>query len=531
MGNIDRTVLKCKNGRFAGYEDNGVLVFKGIPFAKPPVGDLRWRPPQPPEDSDELFEAKEFGASGLQYECFSEAASHNKVSEDCLSLNIWVGDIEKPKKPIMFYIHGGGFAFGGSADPLYDGQYLVREHKDVVMISTNYRIGMMGFIDFTGIPGGEEYPEGQFLGLLDIIQSLKWVQENAESFGGDPDNVTIFGESAGGNLVSVLLVCDGVEGLFKRAIAHSGTLNLTFTEETLAADAASGESLAQCLAAKTGAANMEELVKVPEEKLFEVYTEVDEKTGTCLNDRRYTMPLRGGRSPIPEDPYKALEEGKGKDIDFIIGTVADEWRYWALLMKDIDLMALSEEEREKTIQEDLMMYEQLMDYQTNELYEAVNDEEKAAIDEFLAASEEDELKWKQTDLQNEAYFRVPSIEAAYRHALAGGNTYMYLFDKKSTLYDWLGACHASEVSYALHNLEATQFSGELDKNLADGMCAAWTNFAKTGNPSTDEVKWEQYGTETRDTMIFGNDSSMKMVQDPRRKQRELLNFAYKYNPF
>ncbi|MDO4177332.1 MAG: carboxylesterase family protein [Bacillota bacterium] len=528
MSNTTRPILKCRNGRFAGEEKNGVLIFKGIPFAKPPVGNLRWRPPQPPEDSDELFEAIEFGASGLQYECYSEAASQNRKSEDCLTLNIWTADFETKKKPIMFYIHGGGFTFGGSADPLYSGEFLVREHKDIVMISTNYRIGMMGFMDLSGIPGGEDYPEGPYLALLDLIQSLKWVKENADSFGGDPDNITIFGESAGGTLVSSLLVADGTEGLFKRVIAHSGTINLTYTEEDLAVEREKGISMAQCLAAKTGAKNMDELVAVSANKLFEAYTEIDEETGLCLNDT-YTMPLRGGRSPIPENPYEALEKVKAKDVDLIIGTVADEWRYWVTLMNDVDITGLPEEKQAEIIEQDLAMYEQFIGWQSKALYDFVSDEEKAAIDKFMAGRD-DEQVWKDTELQNEVAFRIPSVEFAYRHALGGGRTYMYLFEKRSTLYDWLGACHAVEVAYALHNLEATQFAGEIDKDLADGMCSAWTNFARTGDPSTDKVQWTGYGPETRDTMIFGNDGIMKMVRDPKKEQRELLAFASYCSP-
>ena len=280
----NRPIIACKNGKFAGYEKEGVHMFKGIPFAKPPVGKLRWRPPQRPEDSDETFDALEFGASGIQQEAYSEAASQNKKSEDCLTLNIWAGDIERPKKPIMFYIHGGGFAYGGSADPLYDGEYFVREHKDIVMISTNYRIGIWGFLDFRGIPGGENYPEGAYLAVLDLIRSLQWVHENADSFGGDPDNITIFGESAGGNLVSALLVCDGAEGLFKRVIAHSGTLNLLFPDEKFAKEAEEGTSIAQCLAAKTGAKSMDDLVALSAEELFAADTEKDEETGMSLNE-------------------------------------------------------------------------------------------------------------------------------------------------------------------------------------------------------------------------------------------------------
>ena len=529
MNSKDRPVITCRNGRFAGYEEKGVLIFKGIPFAKPPVGDLRWRPPQRPEDSEELFDAATFGASGYQYKCYSELASHNRQSEDCLTLNIWAGDIDKPKKPIMFYIHGGGFNFGGTSDPLYDGEHFVREHRDVVMISTNYRLGMMGFIDFGGIPGGEDYPEGPYLGILDLIQSLKWVHENADSFGGDADNITIFGESAGGGLVSSLLLCDGAENLFKRVIAHSGTLNLLYGEDRFTKEIEEDVSPAQCLAAATGAKTMDDMAALPVEELFAAYTEIDEETGLCLNDA-YFMPLKGGTSPIPADPYKALAEGKGKDIDFMIGTVADEWRYFVLLMNDIDLSPFTDEERERIVREDLVMYDQYVEDLAQHFCSQLTDEEMERVDEFIKLQPDEERKWKLTALLNEAFFRIPSIEAAYRHALAGGKTYMYRFDKKSTLYDWMGACHACEVAYALNNVTATQFAGEIDPQLALDMSTAWANFARNGDPGIEGTPWQPYDPQTRDTMIFGNDFTMKMEQDPWKKQRELLDFAYRYYP-
>ena len=529
MNNTERPILKCTNGRFAGYEKEGVSIFKGIPYAKPPVGDLRWRPPQRPDDSDELFDAVEFGPSGIQQVAYSESGSQGKMSEDCLSLNVWVGDMDRPKKPIMFYIHGGGFAYGGSADPFYDGEYFVREHQDVVIVSTNYRIGIWGFLDLRGVPGGEDYPEGPYIAVLDLIQSLKWVHENADSFGGDADNITIFGESAGGNLVSSLLVCDGTEGLFKRVIAHSGTLNLLHPEEKFAKEAEEGTSIAQCLAAKTGAKCVADMVALSAEELFAADTEVDEETGISLNEI-YQMPLKGGNGPIPADPYKALEEGKGKDVDFMIGTVADEWRYWILLMNDIDVAALSKEEHDKIIEEDLVMYEQFVEMLAQTFCDCITDEEKAQLDEFLKICRGDERKWKVTELLNEVFFRIPSIEAAYRHALGGGKTYMYRFDKKAIRYEWMGAAHACEVPYAFNNVQANDYMGEMNPQLALDMSTAWANFARNGDPSIEKAPWKPYDPQTRDTMIFGDDGSMTMEQDPWKKQRELAAFAYKYMP-
>ena len=169
--------VKCYNGCFAGSTDNGVTSFKGIPYAKPPVGELRWKAPQPVEASDELFDATHFGKSAFQIKSDSEQASMNPegIGEDCLTLNIWTANLEKKNKPVMFWIHGGAYSYGGTADPLYDGRFLVAEHPDILLVSCNYRVGPMGFIDFSNVPGGEAFRTSAYNGILDQIQALRWV--------------------------------------------------------------------------------------------------------------------------------------------------------------------------------------------------------------------------------------------------------------------------------------------------------------------------------------------------------------------
>ena len=207
----DRPVAVCTNGIFVGtHEDEtGVVTFKGIPFAKQPVGDLRWKAQQKPETlldtfdvaefSDDplgdydnsaqiltLIDAKTLGHTVLQPEIEGEPASLNPQGEDCLTLNVWTKNLENPGKAVMVFIHGGGYFAGGSADPMYNGQYLAAKDDDIIVVSINYRVNMMGFIDFSDVEGGEEFPDAPNLGLLDCIAALKWIQENIESFGGGP---------------------------------------------------------------------------------------------------------------------------------------------------------------------------------------------------------------------------------------------------------------------------------------------------------------------------------------------------------
>ena len=298
--------VKCYNGTFVGSEENGVLSFKGIPFAKAPIGELRWKAPQSVEASEETFDATSYGKIALQPYASSEPISWDteNMSENCLTLNIWTtGDTGK-KKPVMFWMHGGAYSYGSAIDSLYSGQYIVEEHPDIVVVNANYRLGPLGYMDFSGIEGGEDFPTSGYNGLLDQIEALKWIQQNIEGFGGDPDNVTIFGESAGAGSVCALLTADGTEGLFQHAIAQSGGPNFTYTHENFARFDA-----ANLLLKKAGASCMDDLVKLSEKDLYEIY--IDDSNGESLSYFTYA-PLRGENSIIPEDPYQAVLDGAGK---------------------------------------------------------------------------------------------------------------------------------------------------------------------------------------------------------------------------
>lgn len=515
----------CSNGNFVGQmdEETDVMAFKGIPYAKSPTGDLRWKAPQAPEDSDETFDAKEFGKTATQYSWHSEPAGANEagVGEDCLTLNVWTKDLETKDKAVMVYIHGGGFAWGGTADPLYNGATIVEQHEDVIVVSMNYRLGMFGSIDLSKVEGGEEFPDSKNLSMLDLMQGLKWVQQNIEAFGGDPDNVTIFGESAGGAFTSLLTASPDAQGLFNRAIAESGCVNLTYDQEDF-----DNWGTTEALLEATGAKNMDDLMAIPEEELVRIYTEepIDDE-GSTLNDL-YNMPYRGQEGIVEEDPYEALRSGVGKDVDLMIGTNADEWRYWINEMGEVEMSQLDEE----GIEENLAMYEEFIAAEKKEsAYDAASEEDKANLDKFYQL---DQIKgldevWQNTELGNETGFRMASIEAASCHADAGGSTYMYYFDIPSDNFDFIGACHASEVAYVFHNEDETIFSGTVDVDMADQICEAWVNFAKTGDPSTGDVEWTEYDTTDRNTMVITNDG-FEMVSDPLGDQRELLQSFAKY---
>lgn len=517
--------VKCYNGTFVGSLEDGIASFKGIPYAKPPVGQLRFKAPEPVEASDEIFEAKKFGKSAFQLQADSEVASSNPEgqSEDCLTLNVWTSDINAKNKPVMFWIHGGAYSYGGTSDPLYDGQCIVKQHPEVVVVSANYRVGPMGFIDFTGIEGAEEFPTSAYNGILDQIEALKWVQKNIENFGGDPNNVTIFGESAGGGSVTELLVAKGTEGLFQHAIAQSGSVNFTMTHERYAEI-----GVAQKLMEKAGAKSLDDLMALSEEELYSIY--IDESDGMAIGAYS-VLPLRGEDSIIPEDPYQAILNGAGKDVDLIIGTTADETRYFLDDVCDPSLSRFEGDELKDMTEKKMALYlDHVARAKTDRVLGMCNEEEKKSIQEFLSMYSDEEEIWQKTAFINEYGFRSPAIQVAYNHAKASGKgkTYMYYFCKKNTLYDWIGACHASELAYVFHNLEDEQFTGTVVPELADKMCGLWTSFAVNGIPEYSGFIWPEYSIENRETLFFNDDITISIVNDPFSKQRQLIEKILHY---
>ena len=557
----DGPVAVCTNGIFVGaYEkDTGVASFKGIPLAKPPVGELRWKAPQVPEASTERFmalafgddpvgesdfdllfngkivkDASKFGHAALQIADPSEPAGQNPQGEDCLTLNIWTQNLEKPGKAVMVYFHGGGFALGGSSDPLYNGQNLAAKDEDIIVITANYRINKMGFIDFSGVEGGEEFPDAPYLGLLDTIAALKWVQENIEAFGGDPKNVTIFGESAGGGLSGTLLACEDAKGLFKRAILQSG--DASFTTNQADQDRM---KIAEGLLKVTGAKNMDDLMALSTEDLMLAFVSDTEmplvmahpirpnhgleniaKDVQTFLAAKNTFPMRGGSSPAPENPYQAIADGVSKDVDVLVGTNTEEMRYFMSTMS-------AETDEGKMAQ---------FNPYISEIVDALSKNSansKKIVETFLKTVKlpQDEYSekypgiWEKTEILNEFCFRLPAIKTAESHIAAGGdgNTYMYLFGRGNPEKPLFGAGHGVELPYVFNNTTAyVSGGGTVDPVLADKISSMWINFAKTGNPGIEGFEWPEYTLDNRATMVVGQDSSITIVNDPKGEQKKKL---------
>ncbi|MCR5624129.1 MAG: carboxylesterase family protein [Lachnospiraceae bacterium] len=497
----NKTAIKCNNGIFVGKENEDVVSFKGVPYAAPPVGELRWKNPKETEDSEDIFEAFYFGKSPIQTEWPSETGSYYEKGEDCLYLNVWVNKKNIfDNKTVMVFFHGGAFGWGGTSDPLYDGTNLVKKYDDIILVTVGYRVGLMGFVDFTGIDGCEDFKTGGNLGVLDQICALKWIQRNIAAFGGNPKNVTIFGESAGGGSVSLLPIMEEAKGLFKRVIAESGSVALSFSKEQC-------ERLNKMLVRKTKCKSMDDLMALSEDELIKINED--------LNDYN-NYPERDG-IVIPEDLYGAYENGATKGIDLLIGTNADELRYW-----------IREMGYDKKVVSGLEVYKATMHIGIENDVRKLSEDEAALLNMFFEKQKEKNPKkiWAITEFYNEMLFRLPAIKQAESHAHNNGNAYMYYWTQQGE-DKVLGACHAMELSYVFGNLDEKIYTGNLvNKELAEVVHEMWVNFARTGNPSTTHYEWKKYDAENRHTMLLGK--KIGLTKDPKSEQRKLLMPLLKY---
>ncbi len=518
----------CHNGVMVGQEeDDGVISFLGVPYATPPAGDLRWKAPVAAEESDEEIICDEFGDTALQYEWPTEPASYYKKSEDCLTLNIWKGkDAGDDPKTVMVWIHGGAHSWGGTTDPSYNAHNFVAAHPDVVFVTINYRLGMMSWADFSDIPGGEEYTDIN-LGLRDNIMALEWIQQNIASFGGDPDNVTLLGESAGGGSAIALLMSPLTEGLFNKVIAESGSTStsadgvfnkVTKEEGTVGPYVASrddAKAYAKEIADAADCETMDELLELSAEDLMEL----DWDYG--LGDLSCALVADGEVIPYPEDMADALKSAAERGIKFMHGTNADEWNYF---MTDSD--GDTDEEKFDSWKSDL-------DDMWDSWYEGATDEDKALMDEFykLEAADVDEEYAEDPELKDALVksafrteqWRYSHIQMADVYSEAGGEQYMYLWNIPSSKDKYYrSACHAIELAFVFNNISDEAYAGtNLDETAVERTHTAWANFAKTGNPSIDDADWTIYDSTDRNTMMIELDS-WKMESDPDSRQREIV---------
>lgn len=309
-GEFDKDcAVKTKTGVFVGMNENASLCFYGIPYAKPPVGELRWKAPEPLPESNEVFEAKYFGASAIQVDYDGSFLKNHRQSEDCLTLNILTeSKTTKKKKSVLVIFHHGDFSYGGSASPLLYSEDWKKIYPETVIVTVNYRLGILGFIDFTDIPGGEAYPDALNLSLLDQIAALRWIKENISAFGGDPKQITVMGFESGALSIWLLAASEQAKGLFRKAFMFFGNPIAAYDTPEVS------RTLVKKLLQETSSKTMADLLRLSSEQLKEVSQKL------ALD---FSGPICDGKL-IPMDVYAAYQSGSVSGVEFIVGIPRNE---------------------------------------------------------------------------------------------------------------------------------------------------------------------------------------------------------------
>ena len=443
-GNYDKSLaVKCINGTYVGKKNDGVIAYKGIPFVgKQPVGNLRWKAPVDVVPDDGVYEAYYNGKSPCQLDYDAQVASVYTKGEDCLYLNVWKADDGRKNKPVMVWIHGGAFTVGGTVEPREEGTNFVKENPDVILISIEYRLGVFGFLHLSHLPDGKDYPDAQNLGLMDQMMALKWIHENIASFGGDPDNVTIWGESAGGDSVTTLPLIEGSHKYFKRVIAQSGTPVLSKTTKQAIEDT---NEFMDILGCKTVA----DLQKMDIEKMLAALD--------ALGDMRIG-PEKDGKY-LPLDPYEAYANGAAKDIDILQGCNKDEMNFF---------MAESGAG-------DPFIEQYTKRFAKNSA--PLTDKEKALVESFCK-----DVKGERSEqlcrLYDQIWFIAPLFRISENQTKAGGKSYTYYFTAESSV-PLMKSGHGVEISLIFNHPEETRVAGRaFDETFSKTMRKMWVQFAK-----------------------------------------------------
>jgi para-nitrobenzyl esterase len=496
------SVVQTANGKVEGIEREGHQAYLGIPFAAPPVGPLRFKAPQPAAQWEGVRAAREWEKAARQTgHPIPGFAASGPQDEDCLYLNVYTPAADGNRRPVLYWIHGGGFTHGTAAEPLYDGGPLT-VRGDVVVVSINYRLGVFGYLWL-----GDHLPDSGVsanCGQLDAIAGLEWVRDNIAAFGGDPGNVTIFGESAGAASVGTLLAMPAAKGLFHRAILQSGAGRAASRER--------GKEIADLVLAELGLAETPAgILTVAADKLLEAQTSVAMKAG------RAGGPLYGpvvDGATLLEQPYAAVKGGSSAHVPVIIGTNRDEVKLFAATMRreEIDGAALA-----KAV--------------SATVPKASPEQVAALIETYRNSRSQKGVAHTNLDVMDaintDAGFKHNSMRLALAQREHQPDTYAYLFTYESPARGGsLGACHALEMPFVFGTTSApTQDrfagSGPDVERLSANMMDAWISFARTGKPGHEGIgPWEPFEAATRPTMVFDRKSGLE--HDPYGEERRAV---------
>lgn len=506
-GRVPTEAVKTQNGMVSGFynKDKSIKEFSGIPYAAPPVGDLRWKAPEPVQSWDGVRQLTHFSDAAMQSKAppilskllglslgtnellrNSGIKSNEKVSEDCLYLNIWSGaKSNSERRPVIVYIHGGSFVFGSGSMDLYNGENMAK--KGVVFVNINYRLGIFGFMSNPELTKESEYNASGNYGILDQIAALKWVKNNIAEFGGNPDNVTIAGESAGSGSVNILMASPLAKGLFHRAIGESGAF---FSMESKESGGNPSPTLAE--AEQNGVEFQKSLKKASLEDM----RKMSAKDLLKASKNETIVPNIDGYV-LPDTVYNIFEEGKQNDVPIIVGSNSDEgslltlpWpAYGAVDAAEFKIIA---EKRYGDMTNDLL-----------KLYPA--DTDSQAVKAQVEIPRDQLFTWQM------------NTWAKLQSKTGKSKAYYYYFNRVQPgprRFMELGAYHSAEIAYAYNNLDKMNLPyTEVDRNLSDVMSSYWVNFAATGDPNGETLPtWSEYTEESDQAMELGD--NIRMIETP-----------------
>jgi para-nitrobenzyl esterase len=477
------TVVETSTGKLRGTERRGVLAFRGIPYAAPPVGALRWRAPAPVTPWGGVRDAGTAGPGAPQRGAtlggaFARIAGPAERSEDCLTLDLWTPGTDGARRPVLVWIHGGAFVMGAGSAIAYHGAALARQ-GDVVVVTLNYRLGALGFLALADVAPGGGFDAN--LGLRDQLAALRWVRENVAAFGGDPENVTLFGESAGGMSVATLLGTPSAKGLFVRAIAQSGAAH-----NTTSRDGAARVADTFLRALDLAPAEAERLRELPPAALLDAQFATVAKLGLAHGGLPFQPSVDG--DVLPEHPLDAIAAGSARGVPLLVGTNRDEWNMF--LLADSKARAMDEDALRRRYARSLGA----------ELAAHAHDTYREALPEAAPRT-----RW--STYQTHRVFTAPAEHLAAlqaRHA----PVYSYLFSWAPPLVRRrVGACHGLEVPLVFgtyrHPLLRGLFLGGAT-GTAREMQRAWLAFARTGCPDTDG-RWVSWSDVHQEPARLGGD--------------------------
>ncbi len=464
--------VKVEGGLLQGTLKDGVTVYKGVPYAAPPVGELRWRAPQPPVQWKGTRKADKFSANPMQVMVHelgpwtAEYQPQGGVSEDCLYLNIWTAaKSSKDIRPVLMYIPGGAFTGGSGNVPLYNGQNLAK--KGVVVVTINYRVGVFGFLALPELTKESKHNSSGNYGLLDQVAALKWIKRNILVFGGDPDRVTIMGQSAGASSVNFLTASPLAKGLFIRAIAESGTNDMIGPGENLNSAEQYGAEFAKSM----GAASLAQLREVPAAELID-----------STNNKYRFLPIVDGWF-LPSSADNVFKEGKQNDAATITGWVADEGSFSGTYGK-IPAEDFRKQVRQKAGE---LADEILKLYPASTEAEAVDSQKKLARDISVVSMYLWGVKREKTG-KTDLY------------------TYLFVHPQPGTTKKRYQTFHSSELPYVFDNLKMSPrpWTTE-DEKIAKTMSDYWIDFILRGDPNGNGLpKWPAFKKTGEETMELGD---------------------------